>query len=130
MAHVIMWQVFGRKLSMSSIVYVVPWAICDTDNIYTKKVNSDGVPTPEKGDVIDDWCVRNVMASPDKRSKDIFVIVDVYNGYNEKLNEKGMSVFSLNNSPEKLTEYGYSKADEKEADFIRNKVLKLKKSKK
>ncbi|MBO6114876.1 MAG: hypothetical protein J6P57_07455 [Lachnospiraceae bacterium] len=110
---------------MSSIVYVVPWAICETDNIYTKKITFENMEKPSKGDAIDDWCIRDVMASPDKRSKDIYAVVDVYNGYKEKLNEKGMSVFSLNNSAEKLTEYGYKKAEDKEADFIRNKVLKL-----
>ncbi|MBQ9278658.1 MAG: hypothetical protein IJ224_08480 [Lachnospiraceae bacterium] len=115
---------------MSSIVYVVPWAICDTDNIYTKKVNFENMEKPSKGDAIDDWCIRDVMASPDRRSKDIYAVVDVYNGYKEKLNEKGMSVFSLNNSAEKLFEYGYTRADDKEADFIRSKVLKLGKGKK
>lgn len=120
---------FGGNI-MSSIVYVVPWAICDTDNIYTKKVNFENMEKPSKGDAIDDWCIRDVMASPDRRSKDIYAVVDVYNGYKEKLNEKGMSVFSLNNSAEKLFEYGYTRADDKEADFIRSKVLKLGKGKK
>ena len=115
---------------MSSIVYVVPWAICDTDNIYTKRVEIGSVPEPVKGDTVDDWCIRDVMPSPDKRSKDIYVVIDVYNGYQEKLNEKGMSVFSLSNSIDKLAEYGYVKAEDKEAEFIRTKVLKLKKSKK
>ncbi len=115
---------------MSSIIYVVPWAICHTDSIYIKKVNSDSVPVPEKGAAVDDWCIRNVMASPDKRTKDVYAIVDVYNGYKEKLNEKGMSVFSLSNSKDKLEELGYKEANESEFEFISKKVLKLDKAKK
>lgn len=116
---------------MSSIIYVVPWAICDTESIYVKKVASDTVPQPEKGLEIDDWCIRNVIPNPDKRSKDIYAIVDVYNGYDSSKSEKGLSVFSLSNSADKLAEYGYVKADESEAEFIRNRVLgKGKKSKK
>ena len=115
---------FGGSI-MSSIVYVVPWAICDTDTIYTKKINFENMEKPSKGDAIDDWCIRDVMASPDRRSKDIYAVVDVFNGYKEKLNEKGMSVFTLNNSADKLNEYGYKKAEDKEADFIRTKILKL-----
>ncbi|MBE5946575.1 MAG: hypothetical protein E7259_06530 [Lachnospiraceae bacterium] len=110
---------------MSNIIYVVPWAICHTDEIYIKKVNSDLVPAPEKGAAIDDWCIRNVMASPDRRTKDVYAVVDVYNGYKEKLNEKGMSVFSLNNSEEKLKELGYEVANEAEVAFIRQKILKI-----
>lgn len=108
---------------MSNIIYVVPWAICHTDEIYIKKVNSDVLP--EKGEAVDEWCIRNVMASPDKRTKDVYAIVDVFNGYKEKLNEKGMSVFSLSNSTEKLEELGYRQANETELAFIRQKVLKL-----
>ena len=110
---------------MSSIVYVVPWAICDTETVYVRKVNSELVARPEKGEPIDDWCVRNVLASPDRRSKDVYAVVDVFNGYKENLNEKGMSVFSLSNSVERLTEYGYVKAEDKESEFIKSKVLKL-----
>ena len=113
---------FGGNI-MSNIIYVVPWAICHTDEIYIKKVNSDVLP--EKGEAVDEWCIRNVMASPDKRTKDVYAIVDVFNGYKEKLNEKGMSVFSLSNSTEKLEELGYRQANETELAFIRQKVLKL-----
>lgn len=114
---------------MSSIIYVVPWAICDTDSIYVKKAASDTVPAPVVGEQVDDWCIRNVIPNPDRRSKDIYAIIDVYNGYKEKMNEKGMSVFSLNNSESRLTECGYTKlTDEKEAEFIRTKVMKLGKS--
>ncbi|MDD6401305.1 MAG: hypothetical protein PUG10_06825 [Lachnospiraceae bacterium] len=110
---------------MSSVIYVVPWAICDTDSIYVKKVSSDLVPTPEKGAAIEDWCIRNIVPNPDRRSKDVYAVIDVYNGYSEKMREKGMSVFSLNNSVTKLMEYGYTKATDTEAEYIRNKVLKL-----
>lgn len=112
---------------MSNIIYVVPWAICDTDSMYIKKVPSDTVPKPEKGMEIEDWCIRNVIPNPDKRSKDLYAIIDVYNGYNEKLREKGMSVFSLNNSSDRLKEYGYVKATDEESEYIRKKVLKLNK---
>ncbi len=115
---------------MSNVIYVVPWAICDTEGVYTKKVVSDSVPVPEKGAPVYDWCIRDVILNPDKRSKDVFAIIDVYNGYKEKLNEKGMSVFSLNNSVEKLTEYGFDRAEDKDAEYIKTKVLKLKSAKK
>lgn len=115
---------------MSSIVYVVPWAICDTESIYVKKVKGDDVPVPEKGSEFNSWCIRNVIPSPDRRTKDIYAIVDVFNGYNDKMNEKGMSVFSLTNSPDVLLELGFEKADENETAFIKNKVLKLNKDKK
>ena len=42
---------------MSNIIYVVPWAICNTDSIYVKKVPSDAAPAPVAGQVIDDWCI-------------------------------------------------------------------------
>lgn len=115
---------------MSYIIYVVPWAICDTDSIYLKKVNSDTVPAPVKGMEFEEWCIRNVIPNPDKRSKDIYAIIDVYNGYSEKLNEKGMAVFSLNNSVDRLLEYGYTKATEEETRYIRQRVLKIDKPEK
>ena len=66
------------------------------------------------------------MKRPDGRSKDVYAIVDVFNGYKEKMNEKGMSVFSLSNSGSHLEELGFTKAEEQENRFIRTKVLKLK----
>lgn len=111
---------------MSSIIYVVPWAICDTDNMYLKKVNSDETPAPVKGMAIDeDWSIRNVIANPDRRSKDIFAIVDVYNSGEGNSNDKGMTIFSLNNSVDKLVEKGYVKATDAEREFISNRVLRL-----
>ena len=70
------------------------------------------------------------VASPDRRTKDTYAIVDVFNGYKEKMNEKGMSVFSLTNSQDVLENLGFQKADDTEASFIKNKVLKLNKDKK
>lgn len=110
---------------MSSIIYVVPWAICETDSMYIKKVNSDTVEAPVKGAAAWDWCIRNVIPSPDKRTKDIYAVIDVYNGYNERMNEKGMSVFSLSNSAEKLLELGFDRAEDSDAEYIRTRVLKL-----
>ena len=115
---------------MSNVIFVVPWAICDTDSVYIKKVDANAVPAPEKGAEVFDWCIRDVIPNPDKRSKDIFAVIDVFNGYKEKMNEKGMSVFSLNNSATKLTEYGFEKAEDKDALVIKSKVLKLKQYKK
>ena len=71
---------------MSSVIYVVPWAICDTESIYVKKVKGDDVQVPEKGSEFNSWCIRNVIASPDRRTKDTYAIVDVFNGYKEKMN--------------------------------------------
>lgn len=111
---------------MSNIIYVVPWAICETDSMYIKKVNSADVPVPEAGAIFDDWCIKKVVPNPDKRSKDVFAIIDVYNGYDAK-RDKGMSVYSLNNSKEKLLDYGYEKASEEDRTFIRQRVLKIEK---
>lgn len=113
---------------MSNVIYVVPWAICQTDSMYIKKIQSNDMPAPKTGDAIDDWCIKKVIPNPDKRSKDVFAIVDVYNGYDTKINEKGTPVFELNNSVEKLIEYDYKKADESEQAFIRQKVLKIDKA--
>ena len=46
------------------------------------------------------------------------------------MNEKGMSVFSLTNSQDVLENLGFQKADDTDASFIKNKVLKLNKDKK
>lgn len=113
---------------MSNIIYVVPWAICETDSMYIKKVDSAAVPAPEAGAIVEDWCIKKVIPNPDKRSKDVYAIIDVYNGYDAQRNEKGLSVYSLNNSAEKLLNYGYEKANEDEKAFIRQRVLKIDKS--
>lgn len=113
---------------MSNVIYVVPWAICDTESVYIKKVPADQVEELEVGTAAWDWCIKKVMANPDRRSKDKFAIIDVYNGYDAKKSEKGLSVFSLNNSADKLLEYGFEKATDTEAEFIKLKVLKLDKA--
>ena len=115
---------------MSNIIYVVPWAICDTESIYVKKVKDETDTVPEKGSEFNSWCIRNVVPSPDRRTKDVYAIVDVYNGYKDKMNEKGMSVVALTNSPKVLNELGFEKADDTETAFIKNKVLKLNNGKK
>lgn len=90
---------------------------CDTESIYVKKVKGDDVQVPEKGSEFNSWCIRNVIASPDRRTKDTYAIVDVFNGYKEKMNEKGMSVFSLTNSQDVLENLGFQKADDTEASL-------------
>ena len=62
---------------MSSIIYVVPWAICDTDSIYVKKVPSDEVEELEVGTPVWDWCIKKIVPNPDRRSKDKYAIIDV-----------------------------------------------------
>ncbi len=116
---------------MSSIIYVVPWAICDTDNMYIKKVNSDEAPPLEKGmEVDEEWCLSKIVPNPDRRSKDVYAIVDVYNTQTDKSQDKGMSVIALNNSANKLISKGYVKATEAEREYILSKVLKLDKKNK
>lgn len=109
---------------MSSIIYVVPWAICDTDSVYVKKVPSDEVAELETGTPVWDWCIKKVVPNPDRRSKDKYAIIDVYNGYDTQKNEKGVSFFSLSNSADKLMECGFEKASDTEAAYIKQKVLK------
>ena len=102
-----------------------------SQNVYLTDTQSvEQVLVPEKGSEFNSWCIRNVIASPDRRTKDTYAIVDVFNGYKEKMNEKGMSVFSLTNSQDVLENLGFQKADDTEASFIKNKVLKLNKDKK
>lgn len=115
---------------MSNIIYVVPWAICNTDNVYIKKVPSDEVTELEVGTPAWDWCIKKVIPNPDRRSKDKYAIIDVYNGYDEKKQEKGVSFFSLNNSEGRLIECGFEKASDAETEYIKKKVLKLKAAKK
>ena len=120
---------FGGN-AMSSIIYVVPWAICDTESMYIKKIDNDGSVVLEKGTPVDDWCIRDVINNPDRRSKDIYAVVDVYNGYNFNEPGKAVSLLNITNSVNRLKEYGYRKADEKELAFLRQKILKLDKPEK
>ncbi len=114
---------------MSSLIYVVPWAICDTENVYIKKVSNEGASVLGKGTPVDDWCIRDVINSPDRRSKDVYAIIDVYNGYDFKNadRKKPVEVVKLTNSMKNLKELGYVMADETERHFIREKVLKIEK---
>lgn len=115
---------------MSNIVYVVPWAICDTDHMYIRKAENDGSIVLDKGTPVDDWCIRDVISNPDRRSKDIFAIIDVYNGYDFKAEHNKVSLVGLTNSVERLQQFGYTRADEQELAFLRQKVLKLDKPEK
>lgn len=110
---------------MSKLIYIIPWAICDTETIYIKKVEMSQTEVPQFGDVCDDWTVKKVIPSPDGRSKDIFIELDVYCGYDFKNRSKDVSVLKINNSIKHLQELDYVPANESELAFIRQKVLKL-----
>ncbi len=111
---------------MNSIVYVVPWAICDTDNVYIRKTENDGTAELVPGTAVDDWTVREVIPSPDKSSGDLYVILDVYGGYRfTEETKKNVRVVRFTNSSSRLTGLGYEPAEEQERTFIRRKVLKI-----
>ncbi|MBQ8982009.1 MAG: hypothetical protein IJ079_00320 [Lachnospiraceae bacterium] len=110
---------------MSKLIYIIPWAICDTENIYTREVSQTDSVVPEIGDQIDDWTVKHVIPNPDRRSKDIFVELDVYCGYDFKNRSKDVSVIQINNSAEHLMELGYTQTEEPEKSFLRKRVLKI-----
>ncbi len=119
---------------MSDTYFVVPWAICDTDNIYIRTAEpgkTDGASENGEaseiaaGDAIDDWTVQKVVT--DRKTKDIYVIVDVYRGLRlSKGAAKDVGVVSLTNSVHYLEELGYRVASEEEAEYIRRKILKIK----
>lgn len=109
---------------MSKLIYIVPWAICDTDNIYIKKMNRISDELPEEQDTMDDWVVQSVMKSPDKRTKDIYVVLDVYRGYDFTKKSKEVSVLDVTNSVKHLQALGYMPAEDAEKTFIRQKILK------
>lgn len=115
---------------MSKLVYIVPWAICDTENVYIKKVEQGQTEVPQVGDVVDDWTVKNVIPSPDRRSKDIYVELDVYRGYDFKNRSRDVSVLQINNSISHLQELEYAPAADSDRSFLRQKVLKLDKPEK
>lgn len=110
---------------MSKLIYMIPWAICDTENVYIREVTQNESVVPEVGEQIDDWIVKNVIPSPDRRSKDIYVELDVYCGYDFKSRSKDVSVLQISNSMEHLSELGYIPAAEPNRTFLRKKVLKL-----
>ncbi len=109
---------------MSRLIYIIPWAICDTDNLYIKRMEMNAGELPKEQDVVEDWTVKTVMPSPDRRSKDIYVVLDVYRGYDFRKRHQEVSILDVTNSVAYLQELGYSPADEAERGFIRQKILK------
>lgn len=109
---------------MSRLIYIIPWAICDTENLYIKRMERKTEELPKEQDVVEDWTVKAVMPSPDRRSKDVYVVLDVYRGYDFKKRHQEVSILDLTNSVAYLQELGYTPADEAERGFIRQKVLK------
>lgn len=109
---------------MGKLIYIVPWAICDTDNIYVKKVNQISDEVPGEQTIVDDWSVKSVIKSPDKRTKDIYVVLDVYHGYDFATKNREVSILDVTNSVKRLRELGYVPAEESEKIFIRQKILK------
>lgn len=109
---------------MSRLIYIIPWAICDTDNLYIKRMEMNAGELPKEQDVVEDWTVKTVMPSPDRRSKDIYVVLDVYRGYDFRKRHQEVSILDVTNSVAYLRELGYSPADEAERGFIRQKILK------
>lgn len=109
---------------MSRFVYIIPWAICDTEHLYVKKLEQKDMELPKEQDAFEDWTVQKVMPSPDRRSKDIYIVLDVYRGYDFKNRNREVSILDITNSVSHLQELGYEPADESEKTFIRQKVLK------
>ena len=108
---------------MSRLIYVMPWAICDTENLYLKKIELKDEVLPKVQDDVEDWTVQKVVPSPDRRSKDVYVILDVYRGYDFKSQNREVSIVDITNSVSHLRELGYEPADETDRGFIRQKVL-------
>lgn len=108
---------------MSRFVYVVPWAICDTENLYIKKVEQKEPELPKECDEYEDWTIQKVIPSPDRRSKDIYILLDVYRGYDFKKSNRQVEILDITNSIERLHELGYMAAGEEERVFLRQKVL-------
>lgn len=109
---------------MSRLIYVIPWAICDTDNLYVKRVEQKDDVLPKEQDSFDDWTIQQVIPSPDRRSRDVFILLDVYRGYDFQNRSKEVSILNITNSVSHLQELGYETASETEKAFIRQKVLK------
>lgn len=109
---------------MSRLIYVIPWAICDTENLYLKKIEQKNEALPKEQDAIEDWTVQKIVPSPDRRSKDVYIILDVYRGYDFKNRNREVSIVDVTNSISHLRELGYAPADESDRGFIRQKVLK------
>lgn len=109
---------------MSRLIYIIPWAICDTDNLYVKRTERKTEELPKEQDIVEDWTVKTVIPSPDRRSKDVYIVLDVYRGYDFKKHHSEVSILDVTNSVSHLQELGYAPADEVERGFIRQKILK------
>lgn len=109
---------------MSRLIYVMPWAICDTENLYLKKMEWKTEELPKVQDTVEDWTVQKVVPSPDRRSKDVYIILDVYRGFDFKSRNREVSIVDVTNSVSHLRELGYEPANEADRGFIRQKVLK------
>ncbi len=113
---------------MSSIFYVVPWAICDTDRIYIRKTENDGSREYQTGEELDDWTIQKIHT--DKKTGDLYILLDVYRGCRaSKGMARDINIVSLTNSVHFLQELGYRAADEQEADFIRSRVMRIRRKK-
>lgn len=109
---------------MSKLVFVVPWAICDTENIYIKKLEQETQTQWKPMDVFEDWTIEKIIDNPDRRSKDKYVILDVYKGCSVKEKKKEVQIITLTNSKTRLKELDYRRADDMEKAFIRQRILK------
>lgn len=109
---------------MSRWNYIVPWAICDTDNIYVKRMEQKDMELPKVQEIFDDWTIQSVIPSPDRRSRDVYILLDVYRGYDFKNRNREVSILDVTNSISHLQELGYEPAGEEDRTFIRQKVLK------
>lgn len=108
---------------MSRLIYIVPWAICDTEHLYLKRTEQNG-ELPKKYDSFEDWTIQEVIPNPDRRSKDVYIVLDVYCGYDFKGRNREVSILDITNSVSHLTELGYEPADETDQSYIRQRVLK------
>lgn len=109
---------------MSRLIYIIPWAICDTENLYVKRIEQKENLLPKAKDEYDDWTVQMVVPSPDRRSKDVYIVLDVYRGHDFKRKDREVSIIDVTNSVSRLQELGYEVADETDRTFIRQKILK------
>ncbi len=109
---------------MSRLIYIVPWAICDTENLYVKRMEQKETVLPNVQEEFDDWTIQSVIPSPDRRSKDVYIILDVYRGYNFENRNRDVAILDITNSVSRLQELGYVTAEDSDREFIRQKVLK------
>lgn len=111
---------------MSRLIYIMPWAVCDTEHVYIKK-EENVAELPKATQYADEWYIRGVVPSPDRRTKDIYVILDPYNGFAFHEKGQGGMILSPQNTINRLQTLGYSRANEGEQEFILKKVLAKKK---